>query len=152
MTKTELLEHTRAAHSALTKALDGLTEEQATQIGLTSQWSVKDALAHITAWLASGAGQIRDVQNGTWTPQKWDQETIDRFNADATEQWRNHSMTQARAEFASAYNEMEQVISSLPDEIDESSVTYKLVRAVALKHFPHHAGQIEEWKQTRASD
>lgn len=147
MNKTELLEQACAAHGTLMQALDGLTDEQALRTGLTSQWSVKDTLAHITAWLIYGTEQLRSIEQGTWTPQKWDQEAIDRFNAEATEKWRDHTMADVHAAFASAYNQMEQMIWSLPDDIVESSVTFKLVRAVVLKHLPHHAAQIEAWRQ-----
>lgn len=119
MKKTELLEPTRTAHEALMRALDGLTDEQAMRTKLTPQWSVKDGLAHITAWLIRGAEQWCDIQPGTWTPQQRNQEAIDRFNAEAIEKWHEHAMTAARAVPASAYEQTEQRMLSLPDEIDE---------------------------------
>src|ERR1044072_3754126 len=70
MKKTELMERVREAHEKLTKALEGLTEEEAARTGLNSEWSVKDALSHITAWEIEGARTLSEIQNGTWKPQK----------------------------------------------------------------------------------
>lgn len=148
MTKTESSEQARTAHRALLQARDGLTDEQVVRSQLTPQWSVKDVLAHSTAWLIHGAEQWCDIQQGTWTLQKWNQEAIDRFNAEAIEKWDEHVMTEARTAPASAYEQMEQRILSLPDEIDESSVSFKPVRAVVLKHMADHAAQIKAWRQS----
>lgn len=150
MKKTELLERVRAAHGKLTTALDDLTEEQATRVGLNAQWSVKDALAHIAAWELEGVRIIGEIQQGTWKPQKLDQQLIDDFNARATEERRNLSMEQVRAEFNSAHRKMEDTLAALPDEIDESSPTYKYAEGVTFRHHAEHAAQIEEWKSKMA--
>ena len=50
MKKTELMERVREAHEKLTGALEGLSEEEATRTGLNPNWSIKDALSHISAW------------------------------------------------------------------------------------------------------
>ncbi|MCA1850403.1 MAG: maleylpyruvate isomerase N-terminal domain-containing protein, partial [Acidobacteria bacterium] len=65
MKKTEIQECLREAHKKLTGALEGLSEEEATRTGLNAQWSVKDALAHISAWEIEGARIIREIQEGT---------------------------------------------------------------------------------------
>ena len=81
MKKTELLERVYVAHERLTKALEGLTEEDATRVGLNAEWSVKDALSHITAWEIEGVRIISEIQAGVWKPQKFDKQAIDEFNA-----------------------------------------------------------------------
>ena len=92
MKKTEVEERVRDSHIKLLKALDGLTEEQATRVGLNPQWSVKDALAHIVAWELQGADTISEIQAGTWKPQRLNKEMIDNFNAQAVELRRELSM------------------------------------------------------------
>lgn len=146
MKKTELLERLRESHKKLTDALEGLTEEQATRKGLNPQWSIKDALAHIAAWEIEGARIVNEIERGTWKPQKIDKEMIDGFNAQAVESRREHSMPQVREEFDAAHSEIERIIETLPDELDESSPTYKYLEAVTFKHLTHHAAQIEEFR------
>ena len=147
MKRTELLDRVCGAHQKLIVALDGLSEDAATRAGLTPEWSVKDALAHITAWEIEGARSITEIQGGTYKPQKLNKETIDAFNREASESRRARSMNELRAEFDAAHAAMERVLGSLPDEVDESSPAYKFAEGVTFRHHAHHAAQIEEWKK-----
>lgn len=146
MKKTELQERVRESHAKLVRAIDGLTEEAATRTGLTSQWSIKDALAHIAAWEVSGARIITEIQQGTWQPQAFDKQAIDDFNARAVEERRERSMRDVRDEFDRAHGEMERVIQSLPDEVDEASPAYTFVNLITVQHHAHHAAQIEKFR------
>jgi len=147
MKKTEIEERVHGAHLQLLKALDGLTEEQATRVGLNTNWSVKDALSHIVAWELQGADTISAIQAGTWKPQRLSHEMIDSFNAQAVELRRELSMREVSDEFNAAHIRMEHLIASLPEEIDEASPTYKFIEGVTFHHMAHHAAQIEEWKR-----
>jgi uncharacterized damage-inducible protein DinB len=142
MKKTELQERVRAAHGQLTKALDGLSDEQATRVGVTPEWSVKDSLAHIAAWEIEGARILAEIQSGTWKPQRLDKQTIEDFNVRAVEERRARSMNEVRQEFDAAHARMEEAIASLPDEVDEKSPAYKFVEGVTFRHHTHHAAQI----------
>ncbi|MDT4895995.1 MAG: hypothetical protein QOH25_1072 [Acidobacteriota bacterium] len=147
MQKTELQERVRESHQKLTEALEGLSEEEATRVGLNPNWSIKDALAHISAWEIEAARIITEIQNGTWKPQRLNKEAIDEFNRQAVESRQGDSMPQVREEYDAAHHEMERLLESLPDEVDEATPIYKYVEAVTFKHLAHHAAQIEEWKQ-----
>ncbi|HEX8474181.1 MAG TPA: DinB family protein [Pyrinomonadaceae bacterium] len=147
MKKTELLERVREAHGKLTAALDGLSEAEATRTGLNENWSVKDALSHISAWEIEGTRMLEEIQRGTWKPQKFDKQMIDDFNARATEERRAASMAEVRAEFDAAHRRMEETLAALPDEVDEATPTYKFAEVVTFRHHTHHAAQIEEYKQ-----
>lgn len=146
MKKSEIKERVRTAHKRLSDALEGLSEEQATSVGLNPQWSIRDALAHITAWELEGARIVREIQAGTWKPQRLDQQQIDDFNARAVEERRSRTFAEVREEYDHAHHEIEQVIESLPDAIDEKSSTYKFIEGVTFRHHTHHAGQIEEFR------
>ncbi len=149
MKKSEMLERVREAHEKLTKALEGLTEEEATRTGLNREWSVKDALSHITAWEIEAVRTISEIQEGTWKPQRLDQAAIDQFNAHAVESRRGSSMSEVRLEFDEAHREMEHtIVNLLDDEVDESSPAYKFVEGTTWRHHTHHAAQIEEYKNS----
>ena len=147
MKKTEIQERVRESHRGLVEALDGLTEDEATRKGLTPEWSIKDALSHISAWEIETVRIITEIQNGTWKPQRLNNEMIDEFNRQAVLTRQNDSMPQVREEFDAAHREMERIIETLPEEVDESSPIYKYVEAVTFKHFAHHGAQIKEWKK-----
>jgi len=147
MKRTEIEERVRESHAKLAKALEGLSEEQGTRVGLNAQWSVRDALAHIVAWEIQGANNIAEIQAGTWKPQRLNREMINDFNARAVEDRRERSFGEVREEFDAAHGRMESLIASLPDDVDESSPTYKFIEGVTFKHLAHHATQIEEWRR-----
>jgi uncharacterized damage-inducible protein DinB len=146
MKKSEIEERVRDAHQKLAGALEGLSEEQGTSKGLNPQWSIKDALSHITAWEIEGARIVREIQAGTWKPQRLNQQLIDDFNARAVEERSARSFAEVREEFDRAHSEIQQVIASLPDEIDEQSPTYKFIEGVTFRHHAHHAAQIANYR------
>ena len=146
MKRDELLERVREGHETLLRALEGLDEERATRKGLNPQWSVKDALSHIAAWEIEGARIIDEIQKGTWQPQRMSKEMIDEFNARAVADRRERSMSEVRAEFDDAHARMQQLLETLPEEVDEASPAYKFAAEVTFKHHASHAAQIEEWK------
>ena len=131
MKRTELQERVRESHG-----------------GLTELWSIKDALAHIAAWEIEAARIVKEIQSGAWKPQRMNQEMIDEFNRRAVESRRERSFPQVREEFDAAHAEMERIITSLPDEVDESTPTYKYIEGVTFKHFAHHAAQIQKFKNS----
>jgi uncharacterized protein (TIGR03083 family) len=146
MKKTELLERVRGAHWEMLRALDGLTEEDATRAGLNPNWSVRDALSHVVAWELEGARAIEGIRQGTYQPRRFDKEMIDRFNDEAVEERRGRTFAEVRAEFDAAHRAIEEVLESLPDEIEERTPIYKFAEGVTFQHLSHHAAQIEEWK------
>jgi hypothetical protein len=146
MKRTELQERVRETHGGLTTALEGLSEPDATRVGLTEQWSIKDALAHIVAWEIEAARIIKEIQDGTWQPQRMSKELIDEFNRQAVESRRERSYPQVREEFDAAHAEMERIIASLPEEVDESTPIYKYIEGVTFKHFAHHGEQIQKMR------
>lgn len=146
MKKSEIEERVRASHTKLTEALDGLSEEEATRAGLNPQWSIKDALSHIAAWEIEGARIVRGIQDGTWKPERMNQQLIDDFNARAVEDRKARSFKEVREEFDRAHTEIQQLIASLPDEIDEKSPTYKYIEGVTFRHHAHHAEQIAKYR------
>lgn len=137
----------RESHGKLTEALEELSEEEATRVGLNENWSIKDALSHISAWEIEAARIIAEIQNGTSKPERMNKELIDEFNRQAVENRQGHSMPQVREEFDAAHREMERIIESLPEEVDESTPIYKYIENVTFKHFASHGAQIEEWKK-----
>ena len=152
MKKTELLERVRAAHERLTRALDGLTEEEASRTGLTAEWSVKDALAHIIAWEQTGAEALEGMLAGTYEPRRFDKESIDRFNAGATAERRGRTLGELSEEFGAAHRRMTGVLGRLPEEVEESTPAYKFAEGVTFRHFAHHAEQIEKFRQSNTRE
>jgi len=147
MTKVELLERVREAHGALTSALAGLNEEEAGRTGLNPQWSVKDALAHITAWELEAVRLIEDLRAGRGALPSFDNEAIDGFNAAAVAERRGRTFADLREEFDAAHRRLTELLESLPDDLDESSREFRSAEVLTVRHHTRHAAQIEEWRK-----
>ncbi|MBV9959651.1 MAG: DinB family protein [Acidobacteria bacterium] len=146
MKKSELQQRVSESGERLLGVLDGLTEDEASRVGLTEKWSIKDALSHISAWELEGARIVSEIQAGTWQPSRPSKEQIDDFNARAALERKGRSLAELQAEFSDAHARMEAVVAALPDEVDESAPAYKYIEAVTIKHLPHHAEQIEKFR------
>ena len=66
MNKTEFLERVRAARQELNEAISGLSADELTQEGAVGGWSVKDVLAHITAWQGEATLAVERVARGVF--------------------------------------------------------------------------------------
>ena len=147
MKKTELLGRVSAAREEMERALEGLSEEDATRRGLNTNWSVRDALAHVVAWELEGARAIEGIRAGTYAPRPFDKESIDAFNEQAVAERSGRTFAEVRSEFEEAHRRMTEVLESLPEEVEERTPVYKFAEGVTFKHLSHHAAQIEEWKR-----
>ncbi len=145
MKKTEVLRRVREAHERLARALEGLSEEEATQTGVTSQWSVRDALGHIVAWEFKGADVISDIINGN-EPPRIDNEMIEHFNTEMVAARRTRTLAEVKAEAEAAHRRLIEVLEQLPEELDESTRLYRFTELATFGHIAHHTAQIEEWK------
>ena len=148
MKRAELIEQVRGSHARLLRALDGVTEEQAARVGLNPNWSVKDALAHITAWELEGAKALGQVLEEGYEPRRWDDEAINSFNSEAVEERLGHSMAEVTGEFNATHERVLELLGRLPEDVDENSPAYKIVSGYTIEHMEHHAGQVEEWRKT----
>lgn len=84
MKQAELLTAVQQSRAALETALAGLTPEQLTTPGVIENWTIKDVLAHLTAWEVAMVTNLGKAQRGQ-TPKvpQWTDATRRQQN----EQW-----------------------------------------------------------------
>ena len=66
--KAALLANIQAGYDQLEALLASLSEEQMTIPGVNGSWSVKDNLAHLTAWQSYQAARQEGILNGVEPP------------------------------------------------------------------------------------
>ncbi len=64
----------------LISGFDSLTESQMNAVGVTSEWSAKDLLAHLAYWERAAAEQVREFEAGRSSAKKRTRAQIERFN------------------------------------------------------------------------
>jgi hypothetical protein len=80
MTKDELIQKIESEWNNLQAALDGLTEEQMHRPGVVGEWSIKDLLAHITAWQTRLITAIFKAEKGLTPDTIEGGKTVDQMN------------------------------------------------------------------------
>ncbi|HEX5708157.1 MAG TPA: maleylpyruvate isomerase N-terminal domain-containing protein [Pyrinomonadaceae bacterium] len=147
MKKSELLGRVGDAYARLLAALDGLSEEAASRTGLTSEWSVKDCLAHVAMWEREGARVVESIVAGTYRP-RYDDETIERRNREAVEAMRGRAYAEVLGELRAAHAELAALLEGLPEELGEETYGFKFIAGVTFDHMSHHAAQIERFRES----
>ena len=64
MSKEEMLARLAESRRALHQAIEGLSEEEMTQVQVEGMWTVKDVLGHITSWEETCLEPLRRFADG----------------------------------------------------------------------------------------
>ncbi|KAF0107670.1 MAG: hypothetical protein FD146_1704 [Anaerolineaceae bacterium] len=152
LTKPELLQRIRDERRALEKVLARLTHPQMLLPGVDGEWSVKDVLAHISAWernMLRWTGSLLRGQPPA-TPDPWD---VERINAAIHAQVKDRPLAEALEEFRESYRAALALAESLTEKQlqTEYPSTWPMgplwlgVAANMNFHYKEHREDIEKW-------
>ncbi len=117
--KATLLDKLRTEHAAFEAVLASLTEAQMTTPGVTEIWSIKDVLAHVTAWERYVLDRLQAALYGTeptFLVQAVTDEETDRVNAQFYEESRLLPLSAVLAAFRATHRQMIETIQALSDD------------------------------------
>jgi len=154
LSKAELLAQIREERQQLDALLAGLGPEQFLEPGACGEWSIKDILAHISAWEQRmirwtemhRKGQLPDV------PLPWD---VDRMNAETYARLKDKPLRAVQKEFHQSYRAALDLVNRL-SEAELKTVYEKtwpmgpLWSGVAENtawHYREHREGLQEWLQ-----
>lgn len=150
MDKMRLLNRLEKAWTGLKDAFAGLDEAQLTQPGATSEWSVKDLLAHVATWDQEALHSLPMILEGRRPPRYKDlYGGIDAFNALKSIEKQALSLAETIEHFERTHQSLVEMLLSLPEEnfLRESRFLRRL-RLDTYGHYPLHARAIREWRRT----
>ena len=150
--RLELLNNIRRERQALEEVLARLTPAEMLLKGVAGSWSVRDVLAHISAWerrMIDWIGSHLRAEQPV-VPLPWD---IDRMNADANAQVKDKPLEEVLTEFRLSYRESLALVESLTEEQlqTEYSHTWPMgplwlgVAANMNFHYREHRADISKW-------
>jgi len=161
MTKSKLLDLIMSERRKLEDSLALFSPEEKTMSGVENGWSVKDIMAHISAWegkmrlwlvqIVSGVTPDRPPPGEPWPD-------LDQLNQQIYDENRTKPLAVAEAEFISSYQESLRLVSSMPEEdlIDpqryewsRSDPLYYLVGGNTFWHYEEHLVSINIWIKKR---
>lgn len=152
MTKSQLLESIREEHSLLEMTLARLTHDQMLLPGVEGVWSIKDVLAHISAWerrMINWTGShLRGEEPAV--PLPWD---VDRMNAETYAQVKDKPLADVLEEFRESYWDSLSLAESISEEQYQTNYadTWPMgplwtgIAANMNWHYKEHRMDIQKW-------
>jgi len=157
MTKDELIQKIESEWDNLQAALDGLTEEQMHQPGVVGEWTIKDILAHITAWQTRLITALFKVEKG-FTPDTTEGgKTVDQMNEKFYREMKDRPFDQVWDDLDSSYHQLLSRLDGWKEKDLFDSKRFKWMKGEpfatyiagdSYEHYAEHAAQIGEWRKT----
>ena len=152
--KTALLQLVNQERQALEAILNRASQAQMTQSGVENGWSIKDILAHITAWEKLMCRWLEEAMHGLTPDRPQTDDDIDRINARLYQANRNKPLAEVLAGFHASYRRALEVIHSVPEEAlfdphryawRGGSPLWHMVGGNTFWHYRDHSKTIQAW-------
>jgi len=157
MTATELIAHMEATRTDMDNALAGLTDAQLTEPGVVGDWTVKDILAHLTAWeveLVTVLGQFGRGQKPRPVP--WADEEVEALNAKWHVEYQSRPLERVLEDFeAVRLQTIRQVERLTPADLAtprpwiHGHTLTELIRIETYEHEAEHVAHLRQWRAAR---
>ena len=147
--RRQVLNRLNKAWIAFNESYAGLSDAQMIEPGVTGAWSVRDTLAHVTAWEEEALKHLTVILKGGMPPRYSVQYGgIDAFNAGMTEQKQNLPLSEIRTLLAATHGRLVDFIQSAPEHqvIGKTRFRHRL-RLDTYSHYSLHAEAIRQWRQ-----
>jgi hypothetical protein len=144
--RNQLVMEMETAGKRIAAAIDGLTEEQASQQTIDG-WSVKDHLNHMCHWHEMRALEIMRISRGGMASmQPLDDDQVEEINQPIVRLRRRLALKQVIADLEFARGLVLEAIQNCPEEaLDESK--YEELAMTGAGHDMDHAEAIEAWRK-----
>jgi hypothetical protein len=149
--KSQLLKRLDEAWDALKASYAGLSDSEMMEPGVTGDWSVKDIIAHVTAWEEESLTHLPIILAGEQPPRySVTHGGIDAFNAQVTAQKRNLSLSEVLRQRGDTHRRLVDFIQNVPEDqfIRETRFRRRL-RLDTYSHYSKHAEAIRNWREQR---
>jgi hypothetical protein len=161
MTKDELIQKIESEWDNLQASLDGLTEEQMHQPGVVGEWTIKDILAHITAWQTRLITTLFKAERGV-TPEMTEAgKTVDQMNEKFYREMKDRSFDQVWDDLDSSYHQLLSRLEGWKEKDLFDPKRFKWMKGDpfaayiagdSYEHYEEHAAQIRAWRKTISNE
>ena len=157
--KAELLANIQAGYDQLEALLASLSEEQMTTPGVNGSWSVKDNLAHLTAWQNYQAARQEGILNGIEPPDPAPGlETEDEENDYFYQLYKDRPLAEVLADFRASYQRILAATHALSWEAlnepfpwsDNDVPVGAYTMGNTYGHYDEHRETIQRWLESQA--
>jgi hypothetical protein len=146
----EFLEEEREAWRPF-EALEALTDEQlARPIDDAHDWSGRDLIAHLVAWIENGIQVAKELAVNEGSPTKermdreWDEGDGDAINERITAEWRALPMSEVRRRFHEMPGELRGYLTVVPEtRWVKHADNLQFFLDETIEHYADHAADLE---------
>lgn len=143
-----LLREENEAWGALSRCFDRVGDEGFEEPTLTAEgWSPKDAMFHISGWMADCAVQLGRIREGSFDPTEETSEAIERQNRAWFEISRAMGAPEVRAGFEASRRRMIEAIGTLDEITPEAAEWFEESGAL---HYAKHAEDLRLFLEASA--
>ena len=149
--KTQLLVDMHREYTAFCELWRELSAEQLTVPGANDAWSIKDNLAHLSAWHQFALEALRAVQKGVAFSHPWQGMDCDEISEYIYQSNKDRSLTSVRSEFRSTYQLLRDRVAMMTgEELNQPYVNsphrpWRTVASVSYEHYREHSELIQNW-------
>lgn len=150
MKKQQVIDKIELAWQEFQAAVAGLTPEQMLQPGAVGEWSVKDILAHVSAWEQEAIKYLPLTLTNARLPRYKDlYGGIDAFNAQATAKARLLSLEEVLAQMEAVHQELLALVGAAPEELFQKETRFRRrIKLDTFSHYPVHSADIRRWRES----
>ncbi len=158
MDKTRLSELIRIEHHFVERTIALMRPEWMLEANVVGWWSVKDTLAHLTAWMRRVLGWVDVFQHGGTPPipaEGYAWADLDRLNDETSARDRDRPLDQVMNDFRTAHLEILALVDSLPPEdlfereYNEYQGLWRLISENTHEHYSEHFVPVRQWLAPR---
>ena len=131
----------------MVRAFTDIPDERVLEPGAFGEWSLRDLMVHIAAWIEEGENALPSIVQGKrLSRSKRLGGGIDAFNARVKDKYRCLSPAKARAFLVVAYQRLSRKLSQLPT-LDSKSQRRLVtrIRSDTYGHWRQHIADVREW-------
>jgi len=152
--KAALLGNIQAGYDKFEALLAPLSEEQMTTPTVNGTWSIKDNIAHLTAWQGYVLEQLQGVIDGKEPPEFMPGLTTeDEINERVYQENRNRPLAEVLADLRASYQRVLATVQSLSEEnmntpfpwSKSGNPAWLLIAGNTYEHYEEHGNIIRRW-------
>jgi hypothetical protein len=153
MDKSTLLNTIRAKQAEFDEVIAQVGEEQWTTPGVNGAWSLKDLMAHMTAWEHVTLQRLHAAINGGELDIPLDK-TLDEVNEEFYQENKDRSLADIMADYRQSYEHILADVEKMSDDaLDDphrfpwmdGEPFWKSVASDTFEHIEGHIGSIRDW-------
>ena len=146
-TKDELLTQAAREYKAFYEALQGLTEDQLTEVWLGT-WSIRDIAAHISGWHREMTPALERMARGERPfPEGASYDDVDVWNEKFAGAKRTWAVADVLLELDRSHEAFMHAAAAVPDErVVPGKTAWKIIDQNSAHHYKEHGDQILAWR------